>query len=48
MEFHKRIKEKNENEEREIINIRQIKPKVRLVENQPKYQMYNIKQYPTK
>ena len=48
MEFHKRIKEKNEREEREIINIRQIKPKVRLIESQPQYKMYNIKHYPTK
>ena len=45
MEFHRRIKEKKE---KEIINIRQIKPKVRLVENQPQYKIYNIKQYPTK
>ena len=45
MEFHRRIKEKKE---KEIINIRQIKPKVRIVENQPQYKIYNIKQYPTK
>ena len=45
MEFHKRIKEKKE---KEVINIKRINQKERLIENQAQSQIRNIKQIHTK
>ena len=45
MEFHKKIQEKKE---KEIINIKRIKPNMPIIENQMQYNIPNVKQYQTK